>query len=160
MVEMVSITNNLKRLFNRLSKFPDLFVLHKQTNQNIDEYFETLGYSDLPLEFLAFISLVDGLKLDNIQIFSVNDNPNFITLKFEDYSSHMAVQNFCSNWINNKNYFFFASDSKGGRFAFDLCTNDGLVYYLSPANMGQTIAYGTFISWLEDVIEKTIQNSI
>lgn len=149
---------------NRMLEFPEIFTLNKQTITDILKYFkETFQCKYFQKEFYEFLSILDGITMPTMTIFSiVNENKKSLSLTFKDYSSNEEVVEYCKgiSKIENKEWLFIATDNKGGRFAISKKVPNDKVFYFNRSVKSTIIAYTNFAELLKEKIEETINNTI
>ena len=154
--------DKLRKAFERMAMFPDIFVLNKQNNK-VGEYFENeFEINSLPIEFLEFMKISDGIEMDELIVFSISQNKR-LTMTYADYSSNNKINEYCNGFDikqGDSKFFFFGCDKEGARYAFNKQSADMSVYCLIPSQGREVIKYGCFSDLLLDMIEKHIENNI
>lgn len=155
---------DLEQSIQTMFKFPDIFILCKQNNTDIYSYFRNnFGCENLPEDFLIFMSIFDGLKLNDLNIFSINSkNKPFVVQTFQEFSKDTDIDAYQEKIeIKSKNgLFFFATDNKGGRYAFKKQENYQKVCYIPTDSPRKVVVYETFTDLLSEKIELAIKNCI
>ena len=153
---------NLEQCIQRMLKFPDIFKLCKQNNSEVSTYFrKNFDCKYLPENFLLFISIFDGLKLDDFNIFSIEskDKP-FVVQTFADFSKDKDIEDYQNklDMKSNTPLFFFATDNKGGRYAFKKQERYQKIYYMPSESPRKVVIYQDFADLLSEKIELAIKN--
>ena len=155
---------NLEECIQRMMKFPDIFRLCKQNNTDVYSYFkQNFACINLPEDFSFFMSMFDGLKLDDFNIFSIDskDKP-FVVQTFQQFSNDNDIEDFQEKLeIKSKSVlFFFATDNKGGRYAFKKQKDYPKICYIPIESPRKIIIYENFTDLLSEKIELAIKNNI
>ncbi len=157
------IIEKLNKIITRLKEFPDFFRLKSQKHENCNTYFSsTFGCKYLPIDFLTFMKILDGLHTEIFTIFSIEqDNESFV-MKYDEYSTDNVVNSYFQqfNLRTNSKLFFFASDNVGGRYAFKTDVQDNKVYYLNATQPDMIIMHNSFLDLVYDTINQYIAKKI
>lgn len=155
---------NLEQCIQRMIKFPDIFKLCKQDNADVYSYFkQNFDCTNIPEDFLLFISIFDGLKLNDFNIFSISsENKPFVVQTFQEFSKESDIEVYQEKIEVNSNnkLFFFATDNKGGRYAFKKQKDYTKVCYIPTESPRKIVIYENFTDLLSEKIELAIKNSI
>lgn len=154
----------LENCFKRMKEVPDIFTLIPQQVQNVREYFKSnFNCTYIPEDFVMFMSIIDGLKLDTINIFSIieNDKPHSV-LTFEKNSNDEITANFMDRLdvSISSHLFIFATDSKGGKYTFKKDKEDNQIYYIPTNRDINVIIFENFTQVLEESIEKELNKYV
>ena len=153
---------DLEQCIQKMIKFPDIFKLCKQNNSDVFRYFkENFDCKYLPEDFLRFISIFDGLKLDDFNIFSIESiNKPYIVQTFADFSSKEVTKGYRDklSMRSNTSLFFFATDNMGGRYAFKDQENCKKICYILGESPRRVVIYDSFTDLLSEKIELAIKN--
>ena len=145
-----------QKIIDTILSRSDLFATATQTRENVREYFEQeMKCSHLPKGFVEFMQVFDGITFEGLSVFAIDDKDK-IQMTYEKYSSEMAVDKFMSDYkmkSNNSKLFFFATDNRGGRYAFKKDIADERIYYFERFNLDTVFVYSSF----EDLLEKKIE---
>ena len=148
----------LDLIISKLKEYPDLFKLRFQNDSNILQHFTDYKCSYLPVDFIRFMSVLDGLNTEIFTIFSVEDDDNQIVMTFKDYSTEEKTTSYLNsfNGTTNARLFFFAADNVGGRYAFKTDIQDNKVYYINTSSPNMVLIHDSFLDLVEDKINEYI----
>lgn len=114
----------IEKCIREMTNYPNIFYLTRQVNNNIIHYFDSkFNLKKLPMDFLLFISIFDGLKTDYFNIFSIytkyTKNESSKSLTFYEQSTEEVTLDYLEklNIYLGTDLFFFADDGKDGKYA-------------------------------------------
>ncbi len=156
------INEKVNLIISKLRDFSDLFKLRLQNNSNILQQFKNYKCSYLPVDFINFMSVLDGLNTEIFTIFSIEDDNNQLVMNFKDYSTEEKINNYLNsfNGKTNARLFFFAADNVGGRYAFKTDVQDDKVYYINISSPNMALIHNSFLDLLNDKINEYISKKI
>lgn len=154
----------LDNCFKKMQEFPDIFTLIPQQIENVRDYFKlNFNCHNIPEDFVMFMSIIDGLKLDTFNVFSITENNKpFSVLTFKDNSNDETTANFMENLevATSSELFIFATDGKGGRYTFKKNKDDNQIYYIPTNRDIKVIIYESFSQVLEEAIESELEKYV
>ncbi len=150
---------NISECIAKMRRFPDIFRLFPQQTADVAEYFAThFGATALPDDFVQFMTAVDGLKLTKIEIFAIHADLPIPVQTFDTSADPASARDFWDSVgaKNTDNLLIFATDGKGGRYAFDKTSDDTRVFHFLAHSSMRYAIYASFSDWLSDVIEREL----
>ncbi len=155
---------NLENCIKRMKEFPDIFTIIPQHAQNVRKYFKSnFNCLHVPEDFVAYMTLIDGLKLDGFSIFSIlEDDKPYSVSTFDKYSNDEMTSNFMNRLdVSSKSQLFiFATDSTGGKYTFKKDKDDNHVYYIPTNRDISVIIFDSFSQVLGEAIEKELDKYV
>ena len=109
----------------------------------------------LPSGFAEFMQVFDGVVFEGFSVFAI-DGSETAQMTYDKYSNEKAVEKYMSDYkmhSTNSKIFFFATDNRGGRYAFKKDIADERIYYFERDNFDGLFVYPCF----EDLLEQKIK---
>lgn len=148
-----------QKIIDKILSKSDRFELAMQQREDVKEYFsKEMKCNFLPKGFVEFMQVFDGITVEGFSIFAIDDKDK-VQMTYEKYSTEKAVDKFMEDYkmkSTNSKLFFFATDNRGGRYAFKKDIADDRIYYFEKYNPDGLIAYSNF----EDLLEQKIENHL
>jgi len=143
-------------IIDKILSKSELFDEVLQTHEDVKEFFENeMKCKNLPNGFVPFMQVFDGITFPGFSVFAIGDKDT-IQMTYQKYSSEEAVEDFCSDYkmrSTNSKLFFFATDNRGGRYAFKKDVADEKIYYFTRDNLDSVITYSSFENLLEEKVD-------
>jgi len=159
-----NVNEKIYIIISRIESFPDLFKINVQKVNDVENYLKNrFNCKFIPKDFISFMNILDGLKVQDFNIFSVTEkDKDNVVMTFENYSKDEDVEDYLNTNLSDieDRLLFFASDNAGGRFAFKTNVNDEKIYYLSNDNYSKIVEMDNFLDLLFDKINLHIENKI
>ena len=149
-----------QKLIDKILEQTNLFEVVAQKRENVREYFEEeMQCQHLPQGFAEFMQVFDGITMDGFSVFAI-DGRDTIQMTYEKYASDEAVEKFMADYkmrSTNSKLFFFATDNRGGRYAFKKDISDEKIFYFEKANPDGVFFYPSFEALLEQKLSNHLE---
>lgn len=152
------MNNRILECVKKMKEYPQVFRFNVQKNTNISDYFrDKFEAKNLPSDFLDFMSLIDGVLMDNLHLYTITEE-GIQVATFERYSSKEYVRNYLLlNGFNPETpYLFIGQDNERNTLAIRLDNYSNSIYILSYGQDRSIIRYESFADLLEERISQAL----